>query len=181
MPTSFNPIIEIAVGVVLLLFGQKFFWVLVGVSGFLSGLELCKDFLPNQSDWMSMTAGIVLGLVGAGLAYFIQHTAMALLGFAAGCYSAFQLLLKFENPFHNQFLNNPINIVAIGGIVGSLIAVIFFREILIFLSSSLGSLLIIEGLSINQDSKPIVFVALTVVGMIFQAIFLKSSNTKKKA
>src|SRR6266545_1805024 len=47
------------VGVVLLLFGRRLYWLFVAGIGFLTGLALVPDLLPGQPEWLILLAALV--------------------------------------------------------------------------------------------------------------------------
>src|SRR5262250_2545012 len=66
------PLVGIVVGVALLLFGRRLYWVFVAGIGFLTGLEFASEVLPGQPDWVILVAALVAALVGALLAVMAQ-------------------------------------------------------------------------------------------------------------
>src|SRR5215475_4717207 len=70
------PLVGIVVGVALLLFGRRLYWVFVAGIGFLTGLEFAPEVLPGQPDWVILVAALVAALVGAivaGMAPRLSH------------------------------------------------------------------------------------------------------------
>src|SRR3989442_15059137 len=78
------PIISAFIGVVILLFGRKLFWLCVAAVGFAAGVELAPRLIHEPSTLLALTVAIVLGLIGALLAIFLQKIAIAVVGFLAG-------------------------------------------------------------------------------------------------
>src|SRR5690348_12988135 len=62
---------SIVVGLLLLFLGRKLFWLFVGAVGFLVGVEVAATLFPHQPDW-SLIVGLILGLIGAVIAIFVQ-------------------------------------------------------------------------------------------------------------
>src|SRR5437764_4633293 len=77
-------IVGALVGVVILLFGRKLFWLCVAAVGFAAGVELAPHLVQQPSPLLSLTFAIVLGFVGALLALFLQKVAIAVVGFVSG-------------------------------------------------------------------------------------------------
>src|ERR1700704_5797051 len=82
--TSSVPIISALLGVVILLFGRKLFWLCVAAVGFAAGVEFAPQIVHEPSTRVMLAFAIVLGLIGAVLALFLQKIAIAIAGFLAG-------------------------------------------------------------------------------------------------
>ena len=63
-------LLGLGIGVLLLVFGRKLFWLFVGV-GFLWGFQIASQLLPANSQIAILAAALVLGLIGAVLAIFV--------------------------------------------------------------------------------------------------------------
>src|SRR6266496_5012011 len=77
-------IIGALIGVVILFFGRKLFWLCVAAVGFAVGVEIAPHVVHEPSPLMALIIALVLGLIGALLALFLQKIAIAVLGFLAG-------------------------------------------------------------------------------------------------
>ena len=80
------------IGIILLIFGRKLFWLLVAAAGFVAGWYLSAQLFPGITEQTQLIVGVVLGLVGAGLAFFAQKVAIWVGGFVAGGYLLVSLL-----------------------------------------------------------------------------------------
>src|SRR5258707_6700681 len=78
------PIISALIGVVILLFGRRLFWLCVAAVGFAAGVEFAPHFVHEPSTLVLLTVAILLGVIGALLALFLQKIAIAVAGFLAG-------------------------------------------------------------------------------------------------
>src|SRR5882762_297547 len=78
------PIVGALIGIVILLFGRKLFWLCVAAVGFLAGIELAPHLITEPSPLLQLTVAQVLGLLGALLAFLLQKIAIAVVGFLAG-------------------------------------------------------------------------------------------------
>src|SRR5215469_8717916 len=108
------PLVGIVVGVALLLFGRRLYWVFVGGIGFLTGLEFAPEVLPGQPDWVILVTALVAALVGAVLAVMAQAFVIGAIGFVAGGGVA----LRFIRSLGVAADTPTWIIVLIGGIVG---------------------------------------------------------------
>ena len=64
----------------LLFLGRKLFWLFVAAVGFVVGMEAATTLYPHQPDW-SLIVGLILGLIGAVAAIFVQKAAIGIAGF----------------------------------------------------------------------------------------------------
>src|ERR1041385_6355086 len=78
------PIISVLVGLALLLFGRRLFWLFVAALGFAIGLQLAPYLSQNPPLWLSLLLSLGLGLLGALLAVVLQKLAIAIAGFLVG-------------------------------------------------------------------------------------------------
>src|SRR6266545_1254744 len=131
------------VGVVLLLFGRRLYWLFVAGIGFLTGLALVPDLLPGQPEWLILLAALVAAIVGAVIAFVAQKITIGLIGFVAG-----------------------------GGI-GLVLMLVLFDWALILLSSLAGANLIVTGvaarMSLPEGTWFLLLIALALVGVVVQA------------
>jgi hypothetical protein len=167
-----TPIIGALVGVVILFFGRKLFWLCVAAVGFAAGVELVPHFSQQPSPWLALTFAIVLGFVGALLALFLQKVAVAIAGFLSGGKLAAATGAAFfagaEQHFWLLFL--------IGGIVGAILLLIVFDWALIFLSSVIGAHLVQSIFVLPPNGSAILFVVLVVSGVAIQATTYRRSR-----
>src|SRR6266404_9346800 len=78
------PIVSALIGVVILFFGRRLFWLCVAAVGFAAGVELAPHLIHEPTPLLALTFALVLGFVGALLAIFLQKIAIAVAGFLAG-------------------------------------------------------------------------------------------------
>src|SRR4029077_2259551 len=77
-------IVGALVGVVILLFGRKLFWLCVAAVGFAAGVEVVPHLVQQPSPLLLLTSALVLGFIGALLALFLQKLAIGIVGFVSG-------------------------------------------------------------------------------------------------
>nr|MBA3652225.1 DUF4203 domain-containing protein [Chthoniobacterales bacterium] len=132
------PIISVVVGIALLLFGRKLFWLFVAALGFAIGLQLAPYFSQNPPLWLSLLLSLGLGLLGALLALLLQKVAIGIAGFLVGGRVAVAIAAAFlVNHAHYSAIT-----FVIGGIVGAFLLLALFDWALIILSSIEGARLI---------------------------------------
>lgn len=170
------PIINILVGVALLFFGRRAFWLFVAGAGFVTGLALANNILEVPES-VGLIIGIGLGLLAALLAVFLQRFAINLAGFLVGGYIALQLL-----PLLNLDGSWWVTVVTfiIGGIIGVILVGMFLHWALILLSSLAGAALVTEALNLSGGLGIVVFFILIVIGMVFQARELRGKRRRRR-
>ncbi len=159
-------IINLVLGVVLLTTGKKLYWLFVAIVGFVIGLALATQYVQLNPPWLVYVVALVVGVIGAVVATFLQHLAIALVGFIAGGYGAMYIFgLLGKNPA-------PYNWMAfiIGGIIGLFLVASIFNWALYILSSWAGATLVTKAISLQQAKLGLIlFFVLFVLGMIIQA------------
>ena len=170
-------IINLVLGVVLLTTGKKLYWLFVAVVGFVLGLAIATQFVKLNPPWLVYVVALGAGVIGAILATFLQHLAIALVGFIVGGYGAyylFSLLGKNAEPY------NWI-VFVIGGIIGLFLVASVFNWALYILSAWAGSTLVTQSIGLQAQLGLILFFVLFVLGIIIQAGLFREPPKKKPA
>ncbi|HJT80738.1 MAG TPA: DUF4203 domain-containing protein [Chthoniobacterales bacterium] len=166
------PIVGALVGVVILLFGRRIFWLCVAAVGFAAGVELAPHLVQQPSPLLALTFALVLGFAGALLALFLQKIAIAVVGFLGGGKLALAVAAAFlGNSAQFHWL-----VFLIGGVIGALLLLFVFDWALIFLSSIIGAYLIGGIVTLPPTGTAILFTVLVAVGVIIQAGALRRSR-----
>src|SRR5687768_12061063 len=161
-------IISIILGVALLIAGHRLFWLFVGAAGFVAGLQLATQFWQGP-EILAIIVGLVVGVIFALLAIFLQGVAIGVAGFLAGGYI---LTVLADMIGLNQGAFSWI-VYLIGGIVGVLLVIFLFDWALITLSSLAGASLITQALLLPSGMGGMVFLALVIVGVVIQGSMLQ--------
>lgn len=162
------PLPFVLVGLLLLLFGRKLFWLFVALAGFVVGVEVAPYILPHQTELFTLAIALVLGLAGALLALFLQKVAIVIAGFVGGGYIAAVLGAPLLGGAGIKYPGAWLCFL-VGGILGAILLYIFFNWALIILSSMHGAHMILRGVSAPSHYFPILFVAVALVGIFIQA------------
>jgi hypothetical protein len=156
--------IEIVVGVALLLFGRRLFWLFVAALGFAAGFYLTSTAMQHPPPWLALGAGLLLGVVGAVLAIVLQKFAIAIAGFLAGGRLALSLATAFvANPASHDWIT-----FVIGGLIGAILLLALFDWALIILSSIEGARLVVGAMHLPESGATVALIALTAVGIVIQ-------------
>jgi len=168
------------VGLVLLLFGRRLYWLFVGGVGFLTGLELAPRLFPDRSEWIILLTALCLALVGMLLAILAQKFIIALVGLVAG--GGVGVLMLRLLGLEGDVLTWVV--YAVAGLLGALIVLALFEWGLIVLSSLAGATLIIVGVQdwtgMSQTLAFLALVVLAIVGAVFQAGFLGAPPRRQR-
>src|SRR5512138_256880 len=78
-------LINLVLGGALLVAGRKLFWLFVGAAGFVTGIQLATRFWQG-SELTALIVGLILGVIFALLAIFLQAIIIGIAGFLAGGY-----------------------------------------------------------------------------------------------
>ena len=160
-------IVSIILGGALLMAGRKLFWLFVGAAGFVAGLQLATQFWQGP-ELLAILIGLVVGVIFALLAIFLQGVAIGVAGFLAGGYILTVLAGMIGL---NQGAFSWI-VYLIGGIIGVLLVIFLFDWALITLSSLAGASLITQALLLPGGMSGVIFIALVIVGVVIQGSML---------
>ena len=78
------PVASALLGAIILFFGRRLFWLCVAAVGFAAGLEVAPHLLHKPSTLFALILALLLGLVGALLAVFLQKIAIGVIGVLTG-------------------------------------------------------------------------------------------------
>lgn len=158
-------IVGVIIGVVILFFGRKLFWLCVAAVGFAVGVEIAPQLVHEPSSLLALVVALVFGLLGALLALFLQKIAIAVLGFLAGG----KLACAIAGAFFVHYAQYSTIIFIVGGIIGAILLLVLFDWALIVVSSFIGAYLIQSAIMLPPTGSTLVFAGLAIVGIIAQA------------
>ena len=106
----------------LLLAGRKLFWLFVGGIGFVIGIQVATRFF-HGSELTTIVAGLVLGIIFALLAIFVESAHIGVAGFLGGGYVLLSLIALFGID------KGAVTWIAfiIGGLIGLALIAFFIR------------------------------------------------------
>src|SRR3954469_20916024 len=160
------PGVGVLIGIAILFFGRKLFWLCVAAVGFAVGVEIAPLLVNEASSLLALVIALVFGVLGALLALFIQKVAVALLGFLAGG----KLTTAIAAAFFVQYAQYSTIIFVIGGILGAILLLAVFGWALIVVSSFIGAYLIQSAIVLPPTGSMLVFIGLAVLGIFVQAV-----------
>ena len=158
-------IIGVIIGVVILFFGRKLFWLCVAAVGFAVGVKIAPLLVNESASLLALLIALIFGVLGALLALFLQKVAIAVLGFLAGG----KLATAIAAAFFVQYAQYSTIIFVIGGIIGAILLLALFGWALIVVSSFIGAYLIQSAIVLPPTGSTLVFIGLAIVGIFMQA------------
>lgn len=173
MWTVENPVmtgwVQVALGLLLLFFGRKLFWVFVGAFGFLAGLQIAGRVAQGQPELLLLLIAAGLGILCAVLAIVLQRVAVAVAGWFAGGYLAVRLALSLgwqtDSTLWVAF--------TIGAILAAILVSLLFDWALIVLSALTGAIIVSDALPWGRIVEIIAAAVLFALGALTQARLLE--------
>ena len=163
------PVVGALIGIVILFFGRKLFWLCVAAVGFLAGIELAPHLVAEPSPLLELAIALALGVLGALLAFLLQKIAVAIVGFLAGG----KLASAIAAAFFVHYSQYSTIIFVVGGLIGAMLLLFLFDWALIVVSSFIGAHMIQSAIVLPSVGATIVFLGLAIVGMVVQAASLR--------
>lgn len=160
--------VNVILGGALLVAGRKLFWLFVGAAGFITGMQFATRF-TQSTEGVVIILGLVIGVIFALLAIFLQRIAIAIAGFLAGGYILTVLAGMFGIDSGALFWV----VYVIGGILGVILVSLLFDWALITLSSLAGASLIVQGLFPESATAGLIYIALFIIGVLIQGSVLR--------
>ncbi|MGD8621315.1 MAG: hypothetical protein PVH60_05130 [Anaerolineales bacterium] len=164
--------LRLFLGAMLMIQGRKIYWLFVGGLGFFVTLTLFDPTYSGMSEQAVRIIGIIVALIGALMAIFLQRLAIFVGGFLGG---GFLLILVIEL-FGVRLGGLNTYLFLVGGIVGALIVNSAFDGALIFFSSTIGAAMIVQTLDLIPLWRFVTVPTLTVVGMGLQALIMRDED-----
>lgn len=161
-------LVNVILGGALLVAGRKLFWLFVGAAGFITGMQLASGFIQT-SEGVAIILGLIIGIIFALLAIFLQRIAIAIAGFLAGGFILTTLtgMLGVDSGGFFWIL------YVIGGILGLILVSLLFDWALITLSCLAGASLVVQGLFSESGLGGLTFIILFIIGVVIQGSVLR--------
>ncbi len=165
-------ILDLILGAILLVAGRRLFWLLVGSIGFLIGVMLATRFFHGNELTMIL-AGLVLGVIFALLAIFLESIAIGIAGFLGGGYVLLSIagMLGLDQGGVMSWI-----IFAVGGILGVILVALLFSWALITISSLAGASMVVAAFGMTAATAGLVFIGLVIVGVLIQGTAMRRED-----
>jgi len=158
--------VNILVGLALIFFGRKLFWLFVGGVGFIVGFQIASNALLGQPVWIILLIAVGAGLLGIIAAIFLQRIVVGIAGFFAGGYFLSNLMVTMLHENHEAV--RWLLFVA-GGLFGAILTILLLNPALIILSSLAGATAVSEHVPLDPQARELLFIMLAVAGILVQS------------
>ncbi len=155
-------VFHIVMGLMLLMFGRKLFWLFVAFSGFMVGAGFSEMIIPSYQQWVQVVIALGVGIASALVAILAQKVAFIFAGCLAGLY---MVLIGTQSLGFNEIL---FVLYILGGAVGGAAAYLFIDWAIIILSSLIGAELIASALGLSSTMSILVFMLMSIIGALIQ-------------
>ena len=154
-------------GLMVLFYGKRSFWVFASVVGFVLGMWLSSGLSANLPAWVQLLLGLALGIAGAALGFFAPRYVATLIGSVALALFGVALAHSWEAATWLQWL------IAIAfGFVGFYVFWRLLDWALIVGSSLLGAILVSISLNnlfdFTRGLGVLPFLVFLVAGIVYQ-------------
>lgn len=169
-------VLNLVIGGILLVAGRKLFWLLVGGIGFVAGVQLATRFF-HTNELTMILAGIVLGIIFALLAIFLESIAIGIAGFIGGGYVVLSIasMLGFDKGIATWI------IFVGGGILGVILVLALLNWALITISALAGASMIVSAIGLGAARAGLVFIGLVIAGVLIQGGVLRNERRRRAA
>jgi len=169
-------ILTIGLGLLIILFGRKLFWLFVGFTGFFVGFDLVQQIWGEDPGSTAILVAFVIGILGVVVAVFAQRLAITVAGFIGGGYLTFQLLGALGTTSGQVILVGTF----VGAVIGAVIVGGLVDYALIVFSSVVGALAIFHEITLGPPLNLILGVVLAMLGIIVQTSQLQHDEDSKE-
>jgi hypothetical protein len=167
-------ILNLILGAILLVAGRRLFWLLVGAIGFVTGVMLATRFF-HGSELTMILAGLVLGIIFALLAIFLESIAIGIAGFLGGGYVLLSIagMLGLDRGGAMSWI-----VFAVGGILGVILVALLFSWALITISSLAGASMVVAAFGMTAATAGLVFIGLVIAGFLIQGTAMRREDRR---
>jgi hypothetical protein len=162
--------IQVVAGAVLLLFGRRLFFLLLGAAGFLLGFGLVSSGAPealglNLASEVRLVIAVVVGLVCLALAFMVQRLALTVAGALLGGVASWQAVQLAGL----QWNGLELALVLVGAVVGAMLIHAVFAVVLVGVSAWVGTSLILPVTGLEGTGAVLAGLFLLLIGVAVQA------------
>lgn len=157
--------LALAVGVCVLLFGRRLYWLAVGGLGFVIGLYFAHRYMTEASFWMEVGIALAAGIVGAFLTLLAQKAAITVAGTVLGAV----LVYTACQPFAADLATGIWWLTFLGAVLGLCFSTFLFEAAVIVVTSIVGTMLILGSFDFPDLYRTWGFLALVCIGVMVQS------------
>jgi hypothetical protein len=164
-----DSLILLALGIVILLFGQRLVVFLIGVAAFYIAAQAAKKYFGDTSRATVLAIAALAGIAAGVFTKFFRNIAVMIAGYTIAGYvlSAHAGTWGIVKPENERF------VFVIGGIIGSLLVSFALDFGLRFVSSILGAVLVVQYFQLDAEASKVLTLLLALVGFLIQSGVVK--------
>ena len=155
-------ILHLLIGITVLFFGRRLFWLFVACTGFMVGVGFSEILIPQYPQWIQLIVAAGVGVAGAVLAVLAQRIAFILAGALAGVYLVF-IIVDFSG-----YGYMPPGFFLVAGILGAVAGFVFIDWAIIGFSALVGAGIVVNAFHLPADMRLLLFILLSLIGIWIQ-------------
>jgi len=165
-------LIYIVGGLVLLVAGWSAYRLALSTAGFVVGASLGAALTSEYGEVVSLVGTVLVGFIGAVVAYYVYLLAVALVGAYVGLLLTNLVVTNFELPTEGAAF-----LLVYGGglVIGAVVALALAVELTIILTSAVGAVMLAGGTGLVGTRFAALWVLLLfIAGVVVQMQFARS-------
>ncbi len=171
---SLGETMAVGVGIALILFGRRLYWLAAAVVGFVAVFLVSQRIAPELSQQASLVLSVIAGVAGAALAVFAHKVLLGLVGGVGGALIGLWQAQTFGLERGAWWL-----VAALAGcLLGAWLVGRLFEFALVLLSSLLGAQLVVEAVTLPAGWFVPSYLGLVAVGVLYQ--LMRSRRRRKR-
>src|SRR5262245_50511332 len=170
-----DSLILLVLGIVILLFGQRFVVLLIGVAAFYITVQAAKKYLGDDSRTTALLLATLAGIAAGVFTKMFRSIAVGIAGYTIAGY-----VLSSHAGAWGIKPENERFVFVIGGVLGSLVISFALDVGLRLISSILGAVLIVQYFQLEEDVNKWLIVLLSLVGFFVQSGILQALKKAAK-
>ena len=173
-PRTFDPRVWIAVGgLALLLFGRRLYALALGAAGFAIGWSVAPA-LDISDPSLQVGAGVLLGVLAAMLAFFVQSLVLSVGGFILGVSVSWWAMSQVS-----LGALEPLAVIG-SGILSAILMQLLFSAVLVALSSFVGASLLVQAAGLGGGLALAAWAGVSLFGIVTQTRGRGERETRRK-
>lgn len=157
-------------GLALIVFGRRLYWMALGGLGFFFGLWLASQFLGGSTTGLELGLAFLVSILCAWFAVWAQKMAIRVGGFLLGAAGGFWLATAVLAQAFQWRQDLSIWIVAaVGAVIGVALASMLFDAALVLITSLAGAVLMASRAGLEPPRDVWLVIILLCVGILIQS------------
>ena len=180
-------LVILILGFIALLLGKRMFWLVAAGAGFFFAILLFKEFwpglretfpaLPEANESFVLTVAVITAAAAAILFNLFKKFAIGIIGFALVGYVVTNHATEF---FGSGAESYKYIIFILSGALGAVLVSFLLNFGLILVSSLFGAHIVVHHFAQDQDYAKLLFILVTLFGILFQIGIVSRLFRRKK-